>query len=48
MTWTCKQPVGKLKLTDNFMVYVYKKPSLLHRFMYRFLLGWEYEEGDAE
>ena len=37
--------VGKLKITDNFSIYVYKKPRLIHRLMYRFLLGWVYEEG---
>lgn len=43
-----QKPVGTLKITDNFAISIYKKPKWLHRIMYRFLLGWIYEEGDQD
>lgn len=35
--------VGSLYISPGLTVCLYKKPTLIQRFFYRFLLGWRYE-----
>jgi hypothetical protein len=40
--------LGCWVISNNFHVYVSKKPSWLHKKFSKFLLGWDWKDGDYQ
>lgn len=41
---TLPKYAGSLRVVDGFTVYSFKRSNSLHRFMMKFLLGWEWKD----